>query len=306
MTPLVTIILPCYNRATLLPRALESIIAQTYKNWELLIIDDGSTDNSVAVIKPYIEKYPAIRYYSLDKNAGACVARNRGITQAKGEYIAFLDSDDEYLPAKLEEQVKCFQTSTIRNLGVVSCGRQDVRASKVYFQWIPKIKGNVFKKLIQKDRIGANTSLLMVKTEVIQNYKVAFDPQMPACQDWDFLIQLCRHVNFDFVPDVLVTIHHHAGERVYTQERALVAFENQYEKIKSELLADPCLHKRFLLKMAIQNYLYGRPQQAIKILKHCVLKNCPKTALWHTVIKGFPLFGNMPSRIIYKVVRKLS
>ena len=103
MKPLISVILPSFNRGHLLPRALDSMLKQTYNNWELIIIDDGSTDQTEAVVKPYSSKYTSIRYYKMDKNVGACVARNFGLQKAAGEYITFLDSDDEYLPTKLEE-----------------------------------------------------------------------------------------------------------------------------------------------------------------------------------------------------------
>jgi len=306
MIPLVSVILPCFNRGHLLPRALDSMLEQTYKNWELIIVDDGSTDHTAAVVHSYIEKHPSIRYYKLEKNAGACIARNVGLENAKGEFISFLDSDDEYLPSKLEDQVNCFLHSTVSNLGVVSCGRQDMREGKVYSTWIPKHRGNVLRKLVQRDRIGAGTPFLMVKKEIIERFNIAFDAQMPACQDWDFLIQICRYAAFDFVPKVLVTVHHHGEDRVYTNERALVAFEKQYEKIKGLLISDSSLHERFLIRMADQNYVYGHPQKAQAILKQYILKKNFKATLWQYSIKAFPNFGSLPSRLVVKALRSMN
>ena len=305
MIPLVSVILPCFNRAHLLSRALDSMLGQTYKNWELIIVDDASTDHTFKVVESYLEKSPSIRYYKLEKNGGACIARNVGLEHAKGEYISFLDSDDEYLPAKLEQQVNCFLNSTVPNLGVVSCGRQDVRNGKVYSTWIPKYRGNVLRKLVQRDRIGAGTPFLMVKKEVIRKFNIAFDPQMPASQDWDFLIQICRYTAFDFVPKVLVRVHHHSEERVYTNERALVAFEKQYDKIKGLLISDSSLHERFLIRMAVQNYVYGHSQKAQSILKEYILKKNFKATLWQYGIRAFPNFGSLPSRIVVKALRSI-
>ena len=102
---LVSIITPSYNSAEFITETIESILAQTYENWELLITDDCSTDNSVQVIEQYIEKDPRIKLFRLDKNSGAGVCRNRSITEAKGRFIAFCDSDDCWLPQKLERQI---------------------------------------------------------------------------------------------------------------------------------------------------------------------------------------------------------
>jgi glycosyltransferase involved in cell wall biosynthesis len=99
--PLISIILPTYNRATLLPRAIDSVLAQSFQDWELIIWDDGSTDNTSAVVQAYQDA--RIRYDS-DENRGAAYARNRALEHARAELIAFLDSDDEWLPGKLEIQ----------------------------------------------------------------------------------------------------------------------------------------------------------------------------------------------------------
>lgn len=104
--PKVSIIIPTYNRADLLPRAIGSVINQTYKNWELIIVDDGSTDNSKEVISGYLKSEIRIKYLFELNSGGASAPRNLGISKASGEYITFLDSDDEYLPTNLERHIK--------------------------------------------------------------------------------------------------------------------------------------------------------------------------------------------------------
>ncbi len=99
--PLVSVVIPTYNRANLIPAAIESVLGQTYKHVELIIVDDGSTDDTQTVLRSYGDKIRVI----LQQNAGPAIARNRGIAIAKGDIIAFLDSDDQWLPAKLERQV---------------------------------------------------------------------------------------------------------------------------------------------------------------------------------------------------------
>jgi len=305
MQPLVSVIIPSYNRAHMLPRAIQSLLNQTYQNWEALIVDDASSDNTKEIVDSYSKKDERIRFFQLKKNGGACVARNVGIDNAKGSFITFLDSDDEYLPAKIEWQVKCLQESKVPNVGVVSCGRQDARDGKVYFKWYPSIKGNIVTNLLKKERVGANTSFLMVKKEVLQKHKVYFDPEMPAGQDWDFLIRVCQHAGFDFVPEILVTIHHHSGERVYTGERALVAIERQYKKNKDLLLKDKSVHDKFLIKMAVQNYTYGHSEKAVDILSHKLLQPNLSTRIWKASIKTFPKYGNLPSRMVYKMLKSI-
>ncbi|MHC5074529.1 MAG: glycosyltransferase family 2 protein, partial [Planctomycetota bacterium] len=105
---LVSCIIIFFNAEKFLEEAIESVFAQTYKNWELLLVDDGSTDSSTAIAHNYIEQYPEkIRYLEHEghQNRGMSATRNLGIYNAKGEYIAFLDADDIWLPYKLEQQI---------------------------------------------------------------------------------------------------------------------------------------------------------------------------------------------------------
>lgn len=105
MTTNVSIITPSYNSAQYIGRTIDSILKQTYENWELLIIDDCSTDQSRAVIQQYVKQDSRIKLLCLEQNSGAAVARNTGIEQATGRFIAFLDSDDTWHPEKLEKQL---------------------------------------------------------------------------------------------------------------------------------------------------------------------------------------------------------
>lgn len=104
MNELVSIIMPSYNTASFISKTIESVLRQTYKNWELLIVDDCSTDNTDEVVAKYDDE--RIIYLKSKKNSGAAVSRNRALRNAKGKWIAFLDSDDLWYPTKLEEQIK--------------------------------------------------------------------------------------------------------------------------------------------------------------------------------------------------------
>lgn len=102
---LVSIITPVYNCEKLINKTIESVMNQTYQNWELLLIDDCSLDNSEKIIKEYVEKDIRIKYYKLDQNSGAAVARNRALKESKGRFIAYLDADDLWKKEKLEKQI---------------------------------------------------------------------------------------------------------------------------------------------------------------------------------------------------------
>ncbi|MDO3695141.1 glycosyltransferase family 2 protein [Wenyingzhuangia sp. chi5] len=108
--PLVSIITPCYNSENFIADTIKSVQNQSYENWEMLITDDGSTDSSIKIIEKFAAKDPRIKLFKIS-NAGAAVARNHSIEQAKGTFIAFLDSDDMWLPQKLEKQINFMQTN---------------------------------------------------------------------------------------------------------------------------------------------------------------------------------------------------
>ena len=107
MNELVSIIMPSYNTANYISQSIDSVINQTYSNWELIIIDDCSTDNTIEIVKTYSDE--RIRLLSNEKNSGAAVSRNYALREAKGEWIAFLDSDDLWMPDKLEKQISFLQ-----------------------------------------------------------------------------------------------------------------------------------------------------------------------------------------------------
>lgn len=115
MSDLVSVIIPTFNREDVLPRAIASVLGQTYKNIEIIVIDDGSADNTKSIIKKYGDKV----YYIFQQNQGVSSARNNGVKHSNGKYLAFIDSDDEWLPNKLELQMSEFNYAN--DIGMVAC-----------------------------------------------------------------------------------------------------------------------------------------------------------------------------------------
>ncbi|MCU0397127.1 MAG: glycosyltransferase [Cyclobacteriaceae bacterium] len=298
----VSIILPTHNRAHLLPRAINSVLNQTYPNWELIIVDDGSTDNTKYIIDKFNDR--RIKYIQLKSNVGAPEARNIGMVQAKGDFITFLDSDDEYYNNKVEKQLKLFRDSSIPNLGVVSCGRHDFRNKKKYFEWTPTYRGNILKPLLSKRKIGSGTPFLMIK-RVIVDEGIFFDPDMPAGQDYDFLVRVCLKYNFDFVEESLVKVHHHSGERVYNHERAILAFELQYKKYRYLLLQDKSVHERFILKQCDLYFSYLQRDRALQLLQTGIPFFTMRKYLWFLFFKNFKSLESLKSRILISLLRKI-
>jgi teichuronic acid biosynthesis glycosyltransferase TuaG len=111
--PLVSIVTPAYNAERFIAETIESVVNQTYTNWELIIVDDRSQDRTVEIIKSYVKQEARITLVELEENSGSAIARNTAMDQAKGRYLAFLDSDDQWLPEKLTRQVAFMQDNAI-------------------------------------------------------------------------------------------------------------------------------------------------------------------------------------------------
>lgn len=150
MLPLVSIITPCYNAAPFISQAIESVLAQSFGDWEMIIVDDCSSDDSLSIIQEYARIDSRIRYLRTDKPSGSpTLPRNMGIKEAKGRYIAFLDSDDIWLPNKLSDQLKVFEKSEVAivfsnyekvSLGGERCGREVIAPCEVDYPLL--LKGN--------------------------------------------------------------------------------------------------------------------------------------------------------------------
>ena len=208
MSNKISVIIPTYNRANLLPRAIESVLKQTFTNFELIIVDDCSIDNTTEVVKEFLKKDKRIKYIRLNKNSGsAAYPRNIGIQRASGEYIAFLDSDDEWLPEKLEKQIQLFRNSS-NNLGFVGCNAIviDKKSNKITEYKTPQ-HGYVFKELLVNDFI-LNPSSILIKKKVFNKIGF-FDENLKIGEDWDMWIRIAQWYEFDFVPQPLFKYYSH-------------------------------------------------------------------------------------------------
>ncbi len=199
----VSVVIPTYNRVSTVVRAIESVLTQTYQDLEIIVVDDGSTDNTHEVIRRLHD--PRLRYIRHDGNRGGSAARNTGIEASTGEYIAFLDSDDEWLPQKLEKQVYLLQRSD-SSVGAVYSGFVVINehGERTNIS-IPKYRGAILKDLFSVNSVGT-VSTVMIRRECVSQVG-AFDSAMVSCQDWDMWIRLAKHYKFDFVPEVLVYYH---------------------------------------------------------------------------------------------------
>lgn len=228
----ISAVIPTYNRAHLITGALESIAAQSYAVDEIIVVDDGSTDDTEAVVKSCAAKTghgtPVI--YLRQDNAGGNVARNRGIETAKGDVIAFLDSDDLWAVDKLEKQMAVLNANP--EYGAVYCGVREVVVGSDAAPEVPARpypQGDILDALLISD-VTAPTSCYAVRRAVFETAG-PFDTNLQARQDWDMWIRIARDFKIGAVPEALTDLRSHDGPRTVSDPtRELKAYKAILEK----------------------------------------------------------------------------
>jgi glycosyltransferase involved in cell wall biosynthesis len=204
--PLVSVICLCFNQGRFVADAISSVLSQTYANVELIVVDDGSLDNSKEIIQQVIKNNPSIRFLSLTKNIGNCKAFNRGLALANGAYIIDLAADDMLYPERIEKGLKALQTSG-HGYGVNFSDAEWISETdkRLYFHSeryphnnIPQ--GNIYKNLITTFFICPPS--MMFKREVM-NYLGGYDESL-GYEDFDFWVRSSRKFLYCYTPEVLV------------------------------------------------------------------------------------------------------
>ncbi len=249
---MVTVIIPAYNRASIIKRSIDSVLNQTWSDLELIIVDDASTDNLEEVIREYTDK--RIKYIRLPNNQGACHARNIGIDMSMGKYIAFQDSDDYWFPKKLEKQMDSLLKSG-----------DDLSICRMVTEYVSSGKKKEFhdEKFSSKDltlerelaHSFISTQLLVGKRECFEQIK--FDEKFPRFQDWDLGIRMVEKFRFSFVNEVLVT-RYVDGESLSTNPgKGFTAGQMLLDKHHEIYGLYPKSKAKFLEFYAQQQELYG-------------------------------------------------
>ncbi len=235
---LVSVVIPTYKRPEYLERAINTVVSQSYSNIEIIVVDDNGKNTEFQLkTQKVIERNTTLEvsYIVLNENKGGCFARNSGIDVAKGEFIAFLDDDDEWLEDKIEEQVAQF-TRGSESLGAVYCGFYSaVELTKAKVIVHPTISGWILPDLMQC-KCPSSTSLLLIKSKDLRSVG-GFDNSLESFQDYDLYIRLSKFVEFDFVDKPLAVFNQHVGDRVSINlERRFSALDKIVDKWDSQIL----------------------------------------------------------------------
>lgn len=266
----ISVVIPAYNRAKTINYCLDSVLKQTLAPLEVLVVDDCSTDGTVDIVRAYQDS--RVRCIVLEKNSGAQAARNRGIREARGEWIAFQDSDDEWLPEKLEKQIASLAEVNFNPMVVVhtDCTCLDYQTGKKTLWDLPHIHGtSVFSKLLA----SAGPMFQGLLTSKIALEKIGLlDESVPSYQEWDTAIRLARECRFIHIRESLFIYHLHGGETISkNKKRDIDGYQYIADKFRDEILlhcGSDTLNKH-LTHNAIRAKIYGLDAEALNILEKC-------------------------------------
>lgn len=211
---LVSIIMPAYNAATFIQETIQSVINQTYQNWELLIVDDASTDNTIDKIRS-LEDH-RIKLIPLAKNSGAAIARNTAIAQAKGEYLAFLDSDDLWVPDKLERQL----TFMNEHGYLFTCTEHGVLEENGEISEIKTVKPQASYMDILKNNAGNST--IMYNCQVLGKY---YSPDIKRRNDITMWLQVIKETPYLYGMQEPLTIYRKRGDSLSANKLTLIRYQ---------------------------------------------------------------------------------
>lgn len=214
-TELASIVIPAYNAEKYIRETIDSALAQTYKNKEIIVVDDGSTDRTPEILEEYGSKILVVRQ-SNKGSAGAC---NAGVAVASGVWVCFLDADDIWLPEKLSLQIKCCGKNVISHTDSVCFGDAvvgEIRRSS----FEPPYSGRVLEELLVINFISKST--VMMRRDIFNQYG-GFDESYVTCEDWPFWIRVCADHELGYLPEPVVRYRVHLKSKSMLSRRTLIA-----------------------------------------------------------------------------------
>lgn len=239
--PLVSVVIPAYNCEEYIKKTLKSIISQTYTEIEIIVVNDGSTDKTSKIVKDMCKDYNIIKLVT-QNNSGQATARNKGISLAKGEFIAFCDSDDEWAPNKLEMQIPLFNDSDVGLVYSDIHVLDDETNMEIDFKRPTSMqlrRGMVLKYLL-KDNFVAHSSIIIRKSCFVKSG--IFNENVKRSDDWDMLLRIAANFKFDYAEEKLIwyrtnrsgQISNNVIKRLDSKDQIFKNFLNSYNHLVSK------------------------------------------------------------------------
>ncbi len=264
--PKISVLIPTHNRATLLPLAIDSVFQQTFQDFEIIIVDDASTDNTADVVSRFRDE--RVKFIHRDVSGGDAVARNLGLANCQGQYIALLDDDDEWFPEKLEQQINIFRNSG-SDIGGVYTGVQYIdgaSGSKLY-EVIPKEKKGFSNDMLDKNTI--TTSSLMFKKECIDRVGL-FDETFPCASDHDMWIRIAEKFQYKCIPRPLTKYRLHGVRLSLKYDLVNEGKEKVLKKHEQRFKENPKFLSNQYLDIGILYCLTGKTQKGRQAIRRAI------------------------------------
>ncbi len=223
--PKVSVVIPAYNAMLYLPNTLKSVLHQTFTNFEVLIIDDGSSDQIVNWAS--LQTDPRVKLIS-QANQGVSAARNTGIAHAQGEYVAFVDADDLWEPTKLEKQVRCLEENPVVGLVYTWTVLIDELGKPIGRVIASHAQGDVWQQLIEDDMISTGSST-MVRRSCFDTVGM-FDTSLAFAEDWDMWLRIAAHYSVAVVKEPLTLYRQHANNTTKNRPKMIQSLRTVIEK----------------------------------------------------------------------------
>jgi len=266
--PLVSVVITTHNRKEMLRRAVGSVLDQTFTDFEIIIVDDHSTDGTSPESIGHDDS--RIRYVRNEECRGANYSRNVGINASRGEFVCILDDDDEWLPSKLEKQVSKIQGGP-DSIGLVYSGFYYVTEDgSIAVEAKPQYRGDVKKALIERCIFGALT--VMVRKEAIIKAGL-YDERMRSCQDWDMWIRVSELCEVDFIDEPLAKYHVHSGQISTDLGKKIDGRLHLYDKYRTAIESTPGAEGKHLMCIGILYIHENDRRKGISYLVRSIASN---------------------------------
>lgn len=311
--PVFSIILPTRNRARLLGRAIASVMRQSFTAYELLVIDDASTDATQEVVSAFAD--PRLRYIRLERNSGVSATRNAGICAAKGQFVSFLDDDDEYYPSFLGEMAAAFHDAP-PEIGFAWCGARRVRYTSNGYEtvrvqtWEHALNARRNRRPQDFRYLQVATSFGLTVRRSCFDVVGCFDEQLLAAVDTDLMFRLGSTYDYLIVPEILVTIHLHEGDQLTDKnQRRARAMDRLIENNIGVIAEHDDLWLRYHRGAAALHYRVGNRCRGRTMIVRALRREPRRWRTWKSWIcyevfgredlglrKRIPTFGSSSSR----------
>ncbi len=223
--PLVSVCIPVYNREKFIKNAIESVLQQTYQNFEIIVVDDGSTDSSISIVESFSDQ--RIKLFRNEINKGVVFTRNKYLKEASGDYIAILDSDDVWLPTKLEKQIIFFNEN--HEYGI--CGSWALRkysTGKEEVWKYPTTDEKIRVRLLWGSSIVHSS--MIIKNKILDNYSISYSKNFDSVEDYDIIRQVIKHSKAYNIGEALIIYNIHGNQ--ITEE------DNEEQVLKSVIVGE--------------------------------------------------------------------